>query len=176
VKVRGCLAWPDRAVATCSTEQSPRPSLIESAVILDLLTLIILFGQLSCIRPQQIGRRVQIHCRLGPLCRRPLRIELPCTYRAKQIDNNNNNNNNRVQRSITDQPVHHYLQLRPTIFITRSTLRMATWYFGSGSVRLVRSYCSGPPLNKSCWSTNRPVSYSAGPYDLQYRLYIGQAY
>jgi hypothetical protein len=132
VKVRGCLAWPDRAVATCSTEQSPRPSLIESAVILDLLTLIILFGQLSCIRPQQIGRRVQIHCRLGPLCRRPLRIELPCTYRAKQIDNNNNNNNNRVQRSITDQPVHHYLQLRPTIFITRSTLRIATSYFGSG--------------------------------------------
>jgi hypothetical protein len=27
------------------------------------------------------------------------------------------------------------------------------------------------PLNKS-----RPVSYSAGPYGLQYRLYIGQAY
>ena len=36
--------------------------------------------------------------------------------------------------------------------------------------------CSDPPLNKSCWSTNRPVSYSAGLYDLQYRLYIGLAY
>jgi hypothetical protein len=34
-----------------------------------------------------------------------------------------------------------------------------------------RCYCSDPPLNKSCWSTNRPVSYSAGPYGLQNRLY-----
>jgi hypothetical protein len=30
-----------------------------------------------------------------------------------------------------------------------------------------------PLINQS---TNQPVSYSAGPYDLQYRLYIGQAY
>jgi hypothetical protein len=29
---------------------------------------------------------------------------------------------------------------------------------------------------QSCWPTDRPVSYSAGLYDLQYRLYIGQAY
>jgi hypothetical protein len=35
--------------------------------------------------------------------------------------------------------------------------------------------CWGPPSNRSCWPTNRPVSYWAGLYDLQYRLYIGQA-
>jgi hypothetical protein len=39
----------------------------------------------------------------------------------------------------------------------------------------VLGLCSGPP-NRSCWLTNQSVSYLAGLYDLQYRLYIGQAY
>ena len=34
---------------------------------------------------------------------------------------------------------------------------------------------SAYPPNRSCWLTNRPVSYWAGLYDLQYRLYTGQA-
>jgi len=36
--------------------------------------------------------------------------------------------------------------------------------------------CSGLPLNKSCWLTNRPVGYSAALYSLYTRWYIGQAY
>jgi hypothetical protein len=33
-----------------------------------------------------------------------------------------------------------------------------------------------PTPNKSCWLTNRPVSYLAGLCDLQYRLDMGQAH
>ena len=45
---------------------------------------------------------------------------------------------------------------------------------GDKKASSVSRRCSDPPPN--CGSTNRPVGYSAGLYDLQYRLYIGQAH